>query len=157
MSDEKITFLNMATSLQASRGYKEGWIYAVFKLRFGEWPNDLFKQRTPAEPTPEFLAWIDGKQKEWLDKQGKQLVAEEQAKLRELQRRVPRKGKTAQELALKFGITERTVQRYTSVPRDEYLAQHAISRTKPWEALGISRATWYRRGKPTAPIEQGTQ
>jgi hypothetical protein len=33
------------------------------------------------------------------------------------------------------------------IPRDQYLA-HSASRTKPWEALGISRRTWERRGKP---------
>jgi len=27
----------------------------------------------------------------------------------------------------------------------------AETRAKPWEALGMSRATWYRRGKPMAP------
>jgi hypothetical protein len=34
------------------------------------------------------------------------------------------------------------------MPRDQYLAL-SLSRTKPWEALGISRRTWERRGKPT--------
>jgi hypothetical protein len=30
------------------------------------------------------------------------------------------------------------------------------AQSKPWEALGISRATWYRRGKPTEkPIRRG--
>jgi hypothetical protein len=33
------------------------------------------------------------------------------------------------------------------MPRAEYEAQ-SVERAKPWEALGISRATWYRRGKP---------
>ena len=33
------------------------------------------------------------------------------------------------------------------VPRDQYLAD-SFSRTKPWEALGISRRTWERRGRP---------
>ena len=37
------------------------------------------------------------------------------------------------------------------VPREEYLASHATSREKPWEAHGYSRATWYRRGCPPAP------
>lgn len=32
-------------------------------------------------------------------------------------------------------------------PREEYLAQ-SLMRLRPWEKLGISRATWYRRGKP---------
>jgi hypothetical protein len=26
--------------------------------------------------------------------------------------------------------------------------EQSISRQKPWEALGMSRATWYRKGKP---------
>ena len=62
---------------------------------------------------------------------------------------------TARAMAEEFGVSERTVQRIFAQPRDEYLAEHNISRSKPWLALGISRATWYRRrGKPTAPIEQ---
>lgn len=32
-----------------------------------------------------------------------------------------------------------------AVPRTEYLAQNALSRTKPWEDEGISRRTWERR------------
>jgi len=33
------------------------------------------------------------------------------------------------------------------VPRAEYEAR-SLARTRPWEAFGISRSTWYRRGKP---------
>lgn len=33
-------------------------------------------------------------------------------------------------------------------PRTEYEAT-SISRAKPWQQLGMSRATWYRAGKPT--------
>lgn len=33
------------------------------------------------------------------------------------------------------------------VPRQQYLAQ-SLSSQKPWEQLGMSRATWYRKGKP---------
>lgn len=33
-------------------------------------------------------------------------------------------------------------------PRAEYEAQ-SLSRTKPWTALGMSRAAWYRARKPT--------
>lgn len=56
---------------------------------------------------------------------------------------------TARAMAEKFGVSERTVQRIFAQPREQYLAEHSISRSKPWLALGISRATWYRRGKPT--------
>jgi hypothetical protein len=35
-------------------------------------------------------------------------------------------------------------------PRAEYLA-NALSRSKPWELEGISRATWYRRKRETGP------
>jgi hypothetical protein len=35
--------------------------------------------------------------------------------------------------------------------RDEYLAVNSISRTRPWEAFGIKRRAWERRGKPTPP------
>jgi hypothetical protein len=46
-----------------------------------------------------------------------------------------------------------------SLPRAEYLAA-SISRSKPWEAQGISRATWYRRQRettaPHAPSRETT-
>jgi predicted transcriptional regulator len=54
---------------------------------------------------------------------------------------------TARELAEKWGVSPQTVRRYIAQPRAEYEAQ-SVERAKPWEALGISRATWYRRGKP---------
>ena len=65
-----------------------------------------------------------------------------------------RRKHTAVELAKQLGCHPRTVRRYVAQPRAEFLAEHSISRSKPWLALGISRATWYRRGKPKAPIEQ---
>lgn len=55
---------------------------------------------------------------------------------------------TARELAEKWGVSPSTVRRHIALPREEYLAEHSISREKPWLTLGISRATWYRRGKP---------
>jgi hypothetical protein len=30
-------------------------------------------------------------------------------------------------------------------PRADWLEEHSVSRTKPWEAMGISRRTYYRR------------
>jgi hypothetical protein len=128
-------------------GYKEGWIYVVFKKKFGDWPNDLFKKKTPIEPSLEFVEWVKNQREESFKEEGERLRLIEQAKLKALQRSLPRKGKTAIELAKKFGVTERTVQRYTSIPREEYLA-NSISHAKPWEAMGMSRATWYRKGKP---------
>ncbi len=56
----------------------------------------------------------------------------------------------AREMAEQFNVSVRTVQRTFAQPRAEFLAQ-ALTRTKPWEALGMSRATWYRRGKPAVP------
>jgi hypothetical protein len=32
--------------------------------------------------------------------------------------------------------------------RDQYLAAHGLARAAPWKALSMSRATWYRKGKP---------
>jgi hypothetical protein len=41
-------------------------------------------------------------------------------------------------------------------PRAEYEAR-SLTRTKPWEALGMSRRTWYRRGtKPTRGTSPAT-
>jgi predicted transcriptional regulator len=62
--------------------------------------------------------------------------------------RVKRK-KTARMIAERLGIHPRTVRRYIAVPRAEYEAK-SITRAKPWETLGMSRATWYRKGKPTS-------
>jgi hypothetical protein len=40
-------------------------------------------------------------------------------------------------------------------PRAEYLAANTLSRSKPWEAIGMSRRTWYRRRKrPAANVAQ---
>ncbi|WP_172765991.1 HTH domain-containing protein, partial [Neisseria gonorrhoeae] len=53
---------------------------------------------------------------------------------------------TAKELAKRSGCSTRTVFRAWSQSRADYLAENSISRDKPWEHFGISRATWYRRG-----------
>lgn len=55
---------------------------------------------------------------------------------------------TARELAKKFKCSEVTIRKYWAQDHADYLAENTISRDKPWEKLGISRATWYRRGKP---------
>ena len=43
------------------------------------------------------------------------------------------------------------------VTREKYLASHAVTRTKPWEYFGYSRATWYRRGRPKPPTMNSTE
>ena len=58
---------------------------------------------------------------------------------------------TARELAEKFKCSQVTIRKYWAQDRADYLAENTISRDKPWEHLGISRATWYRRGKPMQP------
>ncbi len=63
---------------------------------------------------------------------------------------------TAKELAKRFGCSTRTVFRAWSQSRADYLAENSISSDKPWEHFGISRATWYRRGKPM-PSETDNQ
>ena len=55
--------------------------------------------------------------------------------------------KPARWYAEKYGISIRTVQRIAAMPRAEWEANSA-ARQKPWEAMGMSRATWYRKGKP---------
>lgn len=67
-----------------------------------------------------------------------------------------RRGTTAAKLAKKMGVNIKTVIKYTSQPRADYLA-NSLTRSKPWERLGISRATWYRRGKPEPVPETPTQ
>jgi len=68
-----------------------------------------------------------------------------------MDRRPPVRAKrpmTARAMAEKHNCTVRTVMRAIALPRDEYEA-NSLMRSKPWEALGMSRATWYRHGKPT--------
>jgi len=55
---------------------------------------------------------------------------------------------SARELAERFKVSERGVRNLMAQPRDAWLAEHSINRDKPWEAMGISRRTWYSRGKP---------
>ena len=55
--------------------------------------------------------------------------------------------KTARSIAEKVGCSQSTVRRYWALPRAEYEA-NSLTRSKPWDALDMSRATWYRRGKP---------
>lgn len=60
-----------------------------------------------------------------------------------------RRNTTARELAKRLSVNIKTVYKYTALPRAEYEA-NSITRAAPWEALGMSRATWYRKGKPTS-------
>lgn len=60
-------------------------------------------------------------------------------------------------MAERFGCSIRTVCRAWSQSREDYLAENTISRDKPWEKLGISRATWYRHGKPMPTENQSQQ
>lgn len=55
----------------------------------------------------------------------------------------------AREIAERFSCSVRTVYNFWSQSREDYLSENTINRDKPWEKLGISRATWYRRGKPS--------
>jgi hypothetical protein len=43
-----------------------------------------------------------------------------------------------------IGRTERTARRYKATPRAAYEAS-SITKAAPWEAMSISRATYYRR------------
>ena len=53
---------------------------------------------------------------------------------------------TAKELAKRWAVSERTVRAYVAQLRADFEAQ-SLTRSKPWEALQVSRATWYRRKK----------
>lgn len=60
---------------------------------------------------------------------------------------------TQKEAAARLGMSVSTVKRYWSMSREQYEAQ-SISRAQPWAALGMSRATWYRHGKPDPAQQQ---
>ena len=68
-----------------------------------------------------------------------------------LQPRKTKRPMSAREMAAKFKVSERSVRKWWSQTREDYLAENSISRDKPWEKLGISRRTWYYRGKPMPP------
>jgi hypothetical protein len=72
-------------------GYKESWILVVFKKKFGDWPNDLLKKTTPIEPSPEFLDWIKNQRATDFKKEGENLFLIEKAKLKALQKLLPRR------------------------------------------------------------------
>jgi len=65
-----------------------------------------------------------------------------------------RRQETSIEIARRFGVHPVTVRRLVSLPRAEYESQ-SLSRRRPWEAEGISRATWYRRRAAGAQGQQG--
>lgn len=54
---------------------------------------------------------------------------------------------SARVLAEMFKCDPSTVRRKMAQPRAEYEAS-SISRAQPWKSLGMSRTTWYRKGKP---------
>lgn len=55
--------------------------------------------------------------------------------------------KSAREIGAAIGKSARTIRRHIAQPRAEY-EESSLSKAKPWESEGISRATWYRRQKP---------
>lgn len=67
-------------------------------------------------------------------------------------KRATSRPETARAIAERVGCSQSTVRRYWALPRAEYLA-NSTSRAKPWEALGMSRTDWYRKGKPTVKPE----
>ena len=62
-----------------------------------------------------------------------------------------RKNTTAAELAKRLGVNIKTVYKYTALSRAEY-ETNSLTRSKPWEAVDMSRATWYRKGKPETAV-----
>jgi len=58
----------------------------------------------------------------------------------------------ARVVAEMFGVHTSTVRRKMAQPRDEFLA-HSLTRTQPWQALGMSRSSWYAKGKPAPPAQ----
>lgn len=64
------------------------------------------------------------------------------------EKRTTPRTKKASQIAAAVGCCERTVRNWWAQPRAEYLA-NSITQSKPWEAIGMSRRSWYRHGKPT--------
>lgn len=75
-----------------------------------------------------------------------QITDEEQRKLRTL---------ISSDMAKERDRERHTARRRAAgaVDRQTYESR-SLSRQKPWEALGMSRASWYRAGKPAAPASE---
>lgn len=58
----ELQFLCEAMTVAQRRRYKASFVYTTFRARFGRWPNDLLKQASPAEPSAEFLGWLQAHQ-----------------------------------------------------------------------------------------------
>jgi len=57
--------------------------------------------------------------------------------------------RTAKAIAAAIGRSRSTIVRHIAQPRADYEA-NSLNRTKPWEALGVSRSTWYRHRNKSA-------
>jgi transcriptional regulator with XRE-family HTH domain len=62
---EQQIFMDMACAHQIASGYKPSWCYVIFRHRFGVFPNNIFKKRSPQEPSPEFMQWVKNYQADW--------------------------------------------------------------------------------------------
>lgn len=58
--EERQKFYSMLVWRQRDRDYKPGWVAAMYKEKFGEWPRAL--RETPVEPDTLFLNWIKSRQ-----------------------------------------------------------------------------------------------
>jgi hypothetical protein len=61
-----------------------------------------------------------------------------------------RRARPIDEIVDLFGRNRSFVRRWVREPRADYLAR-SVEAAKPWVALGISRATWYRRRSADSP------
>jgi hypothetical protein len=55
-----------------------------------------------------------------------------------------RRPMSAAHLAARLNMSARNARRIWAEPRAQFEAR-SISRQRPWEVEGVSRATWYRR------------
>jgi hypothetical protein len=69
-----------------------------------------------------------------------------------LERQLIRKERKREQDRIKVAIKRR---KRGAISREEYLAE-SLSRSRPWERDGISKATWYRRRRQITPIETET-
>jgi hypothetical protein len=54
----QLEFVQQARWYATHYGYKQSWVYVVFRKKYGVWPNDLFKAGTPQVASDEFRQWV---------------------------------------------------------------------------------------------------
>ena len=54
----ELEFVQQARWMADRRNYKQSWVYASFRARYGKWPDGLLKQGDLMPPSSEFFDFL---------------------------------------------------------------------------------------------------